>query len=48
MTRGPRIYNGERTASSKTVLGILDGHMPKKKRPGALAYIIHRNSLKMD
>ena len=47
MTKEARIYNGEKIACSKLVLGILASHM-EKNEIRTLPNTIHKNKLKMD
>ena len=47
MTKEPRIYSGEKIASSINNVGKLDSHM-QKNETGPLSYTTHRNQLKMD
>ena len=47
MTKEARIYNGEKTACSISVLGKLDSHM-EKNEIRTLPNTIHKNKLKID
>ena len=46
LTKEARIYNGEKTACSITVLGKLDSYM-QKNQTGLFSHTIYINKLKM-